>query len=464
MELPQEFTKKMSALLGKEAEDFFHSYQEPRASGLRLNVTKTGAAAWEEQQPFQLEKIPFVPAGYYFDEQIDKPGKHPYHAAGLYYIQEPSAMFVAEQLQVEAGDKVLDLCAAPGGKSTQIAAGIGENGFLLANEIHPKRVRALSENIERFGLANTVVTNETPERLSRHFQAYFDKILVDAPCSGEGMFRKDPGAAGYWRRQHVEACAQKQREILKEAHEMLKPGGILVYSTCTFSPEENEQTIEDFLDSFPDMELLPIPHQHGIQPGRPEWAKHQTEALSKTARLWPHCLKGEGHFAAKLYKKPAEPDQAPAIRLQPSAKLSKQQEKDWVFFQDQALPLFPTDGRAYFQFKNQLYLLPHACPALNGLHLVRPGLHLGEFKKNRFEPNHALALALGPGQCRYTKNLAGNSAACLRYLKGETLPGTAENRGWILVTVDGFPLGWSKEANGILKNLYPKGLRMTGNY
>ncbi|MEZ0116495.1 UNVERIFIED_ORG: NOL1/NOP2/sun family putative RNA methylase [Heyndrickxia coagulans] len=457
MELPETFMEKMGQLLGKEADDFFRSYEEPRASGLRLNPAKVSETEWHAHNPFHLEKIPFA-SGYYFDEEKDKPGKHPYHAAGLYYIQEPSAMFIAGQLGLEKGDKVLDLCAAPGGKSTQIASGIGENGFLLANEIHPKRVRALSENIERLGFSNTVVTNETPEKLSRHFENYFDKILVDAPCSGEGMFRKDPEAARFWSQEHVEACAQKQRAILEHAWKMLKPGGTLVYSTCTFSPEENEQTIEAFLARHEDMALVPIPHEHGVGPGKPEWATEKRKDLSNAARLWPHRLKGEGHFAAKMRKHPGETGQT--VPLEKTVKLSKQQEKDWTTFAENTLQHFDPGRRSFFLYKDELFLLPFNCPQLKGLRLVRCGLHLGAFKKNRFEPNHALALSLKAGQCKHRMDLSAGSSECIRYLKGETLPGTSENRGWVLITVDGFPLGWSKEAGGILKNFYPKGLRI----
>lgn len=457
MELPLDFTKKMERLLGSEVDEFFQSFNEPRASGLRLNTTKISGQEWEQVSPFRIEKIPFAKHGYYFDEEKDQPGKHPYHAAGLYYIQEPSAMFIASQLDLEKSDKVLDLCAAPGGKSTQIAAEIGREGFLLANEIHPKRVRALSENIERFGLSNTVVTNETPEKLSRHFGNFFDKILVDAPCSGEGMFRKDPEAVNYWSQKHVAACAAKQRDILEDAYHMLKPGGTLVYSTCTFSPEENEQTIESFLSRHEDMELLPILHDHGVEPGRPEWTVWKRTDIAGTARLWPHRLKGEGHFAAKMYKRRGGSVQH--LPLERHVKLSKRQEKDWNAFLEQTLQNFDRGGRAFFQYNDQLYLLPENCPQLKGLRLVRPGLHLGGFKKNRFEPNHALALFLKPGQCRHQKDLASDGDDWLRYLKGETLPGSNENRGWVLMTVDGFPLGWSKETNSILKNFYPKGLR-----
>ncbi len=460
LNLPIDFKEKMLSLLGDEANDFFDSYTEKRASGLRINTNKLDANNWEQISPFSIENIPFVPTGYYFNEKEDQPGKHPYHSAGLFYIQEPSAMFVGEQLDVKAGDHVLDLCAAPGGKSTHIATRIGENGFLMSNEIHPKRAKALSENIERFGLANTVVTNETPERLSKLYPNYFDKILVDAPCSGEGMFRKDPEAMKYWSQQHVEQCANKQREILSYAYKMLKPGGTLVYSTCTFSPEENEQTIEAFVQEFPDMDIIPIHHSHGIQPGKIEWTKNQLKDIVHTARLWPHRLRGEGHFVAKLRKQSRLEEANESIQLQAATKLSKVQERDWNDFKQNNLIHFNTDGKAFFVFKDQLFLLPRQCPQLKGVHLVRAGLHLGVFKKNRFEPNHALALALSIKQGKHVHDLSSKNEEWLRYLRGETLKTTGNHRGWVLITIDQFPLGWSKEANGILKNFYPKGLRL----
>jgi NOL1/NOP2/sun family putative RNA methylase len=452
LNLPIPFINKMNHLLGEEGKLFLETYNEPKTSGLRINEQKITKEEWEQLNPFQLTPIPFVPNGYYYDESKDYPGKHPYHAAGLYYIQEPSAMFVAQNLGVQPGEKVLDLCAAPGGKSTQLATFLGPQGLLVANEIHPKRVKALSENIERFGLNNTLVTNETPERLAANFPGYFDKILVDAPCSGEGMFRKDPVAIEFWSEEHVHQCALQQKQILAHAIQMLKPGGILVYSTCTFSPEENEQTIDYVLKEYPEMKLINIQKEHGIQPGRPDWTSSHNIHLKLTARLWPHYVKGEGHFVAKLQK-----TDGPEYESQPfRSRLKKAQLKEYEQFVKENILQF--EANQFYLQKQHLYSLPFDCPDFSKIKVIRPGLHLGEMKKNRFEPNHAFALHLKPAQVQHQIDLSTKSDEWVRYLRGETLPGE-KDRGWILMTIDGYSIGWAKEAKGTLKNFYPKGLR-----
>ncbi|AIE60435.1 RsmF rRNA methyltransferase first C-terminal domain-containing protein [Bacillus methanolicus] len=456
MNLPENFIAKMFSLLEDEAQAFFQTYTKEKASGLRINPIKITCEQWERLSPFSLQKIPFVQNGYFYDPEFDQPGKHPFHAAGLYYIQEPSAMFVAEQLDPKGTEKVLDLCAAPGGKTTQLAGLMNNEGLLLANEIHPKRAKALSENIERLGITNTVVTNETPEKLAERFPGYFDKILVDAPCSGEGMFRKDEEAIKFWSEKHVEACALQQRYILDSAYKMLKEGGILVYSTCTFSPEENEQTIEQFIENYTDMELMDIQKPPCVDNGNPAWSISKNSELTKTARLWPHHLKGEGHFVAKLRKNgTGNPGSVkPAL-----SNVTKNQVTDYFKFVKESLSRIPFKN--LFLFNQKLYSLPEDCFDLTGLKVLRAGLHLGELKKNRFEPNHSLALALKKEEAVHTFSLTTENDSWLRYLKGETFSSEGD-RGWMLVTIDGFPLGWGKEAKGTLKNFYPKGLRIHG--
>lgn len=453
MKLPVAFVEKMNALLQEEAPRFLATYEQEKESGLRYNPLKIDRDAFLRLAPFSLSPVPFCPAGFYYDAAA-QPGKHPYHAAGLYYIQEPSAMFVAEVLEPQPGEKVLDLCAAPGGKTTQMAAMMKNEGFLLANEIHPKRVKALSENIERFGITNALVTNETPEKLADRFEGYFDKILVDAPCSGEGMFRKDEEAIEFWNDEHVQQCSLKQRHILDCAYRMLKEGGILVYSTCTFSPEENEQTIEAFLQKYDDLQLLPIEKQDGIQPGKPEWTRTHVSGIENTARLWPHHLKGEGHFVAKLQKNGPSPRWSGKTA---AANVSKQALRDYRAFEQTVLktPL----AKTMYAFQQHLFALPDDCPNFDGLKVARAGLHVGELKKQRFEPNHALALALKKDDVFHTLDLPSDGADCAKYLRGETMA-TDGDRGWLLVTVDGYPLGWGKEVKGVVKNFYPKGLRI----
>ncbi|WAA11064.1 RsmF rRNA methyltransferase first C-terminal domain-containing protein [Fervidibacillus albus] len=452
--LPEEFVRKMNDLLKDEATEFFATYNETRLGGLRINPLKVEPKRWEKQSPFPLNKIPFVEHGYYYALDEYEPGKHPYHFAGVYYIQEPSAMFVAPLLDVKPGERVLDLCAAPGGKTTQIGGMMEQRGILVANEIHPKRAKILSENVERFGITNAIVTNETPDKLAKHFPYYFDKILVDAPCSGEGMFRKDPEAIDYWSEQHVIACQRNQLKIIDAAIHMLKEGGTLVYSTCTFSPEENEQVIEHILANYPDMELITIDKGEGIESGRPEWSVSKGEQLKKTARLWPHKIKGEGHFAAKLKKTKPTPN-----LVIKELKLPRKTAPFQLYFEFERDvlkgPVFPN----IVSFGNVLHHVPDHCPDLTGLKVLRAGVHLGELKKNRFEPNHALALTLKKEEVKNVFELTSEKTDWLRYVKGETFTTTNQKNGWTLITVDGFPLGWGKIAQSVLKNAYPKGLR-----
>ena len=453
--LPEAFKNKMKALLGSEAEAFLASFNSKRTAGLRINPLKIDKKEWERINPFPLQAIPFTENGYYYPYEEIEPGKHPYHYAGLYYIQEPSAMFVASQLDARPGEKILDLCAAPGGKSTQIAAAMQGEGLLICNDIHPQRARALSENVERLGVTNAIVLNERPEHLAAAFPGYFDKILVDAPCSGEGMFRKDPVAIEYWSQDHVIACRQSQLTILKAAYELLREGGILVYSTCTFSPEENEQVIEQILQLYPDLNLIEIQKTSGIDSGRVDWTKTSLQDVEKCARLWPHKLQGEGHFVAKLQKT------APSVKIRQKKRGKKSYKvKEFQAFCDDYLK--DVTFASYRQIGNHLYVIPDSCPDLRGLKVIRWGLHLGELKKNRFEPNHALALALKKEQANQVLELSSQKEEWLHYVKGLTLAGTGRFSGWVLITVDGFPIGWGKEAGGMVKNFYPKGLRIHG--
>lgn len=455
MHIPEEFHRKMKHLLGEEAEKFLAALQKHPVKGLRINQLKTKKESFWPNAPFSLSQVPFCQDGFYFDETKDEPGKHPYHAAGLYYIQEPSAMLPAQILGAKPGEAVLDLCAAPGGKTTQIAAMMNNKGILVSNEINAKRAKVLSENIERLAITNAIVMNERPEKLPQQFPNYFDRILVDAPCSGEGMFRKDETAAQFWSSEHVKKCSFTQKELLHIAYRMLKPGGTIVYSTCTFSPEENEQVIESFIQTHSDMMIAEIPKEAGFDSGRVEWTTSGMTEISKTVRLWPHKIKGEGHFAAKLIKK-GVPE---AIRI-PLAK-SNVKKKHLPEF-DQFVQSFlktKLTGTLYLR-KQQLYLLPENCPDFSAMKVLRAGLHLGELKKNRFEPNHHLALLLKPEEAQFSYSLSSKENEWQKYLKGEAISTSKhQNRGWLLMTIDGYSIGWGKEVQGTIKNFYPKGLR-----
>lgn len=462
MNLPQAFCTRMEHFLGAEAADFFQSYASEHAYGLRVNPLKIHTMS-AEQLPFSLSPVAWCKEGFYasYDEH---PGKHPLHAAGAYYIQEPSAMSVVTLLSPSPGEIICDLCAAPGGKSTQIAGRMQGKGLLVSNEIISSRSKILSENMERLGVTNAVITNENPDRMAVHFPYFFDKILVDAPCSGEGMFRKEETSITEWSEAQVTECAKRQKMILSCAEKMLKPGGILVYSTCTFSEEENEQVITWFLDAYPDFELEDwqnfFPKNTGIISGK---------NLKKTMRLFPHKLKGEGHFAARLRKKTTE-----VVSGTSSAKKKKAQKKkagnikppsDYLAFLDRyvkkndsilSCTIFAPEVR-FELFGEELYLVPDAMNSFEKLKTVRAGLHLGTLKKNRFEPSHALAKAAAPDDV--SQFMECDSTQANAYLHGETLPCDSSLSGWVLVCYQGLSLGWGKAGKGILKNHYPKGLR-----
>ena len=482
--LPEAFCERMRGLLGDQYGEFIASYDRDRVQGLRLNGLKTAgpessprdlARKIEQEAGFELQPIPWVRDGFYYREE-DRPGKHPYHEAGAYYIQEPSAMAVVELMDPVPGDRVLDLCAAPGGKTTHIASRLKGKGFLLSNEIHPARAKILSQNVERMGVQNAVVTNEAPERLAPRFPEFFDKIVVDAPCSGEGMFRKDPQAADQWSPDHVAMCAARQGDILDQAAGMLKPGGRMVYSTCTFAPEENEGTVLHFLERHPDFEVEAVEGYEGFDCGKPRWAGVDPETepggqLARTFRIFPHRLEGEGHYMAVLKKKGEAPETA-EFWAGPRMAVRKQMEllKDFADFcrENLAEAEWLADQDSYVLFGDQLYLTPREMPEMAGLKVVRPGLHLGTLKKNRFEPSHALALALRPEQARISLRLKPQEGSVLRYLKGETLDlnslegGLTSNgagKGWVLVCAGDYSLGWAKLTGQIFKNHYPKGLR-----
>lgn len=477
--LPRPFKERMQAMLREEYEDFLTAYGKERRYGLRYNPLKTDRAAFLKRMPFALEPVHWVEEGfYYLPEQ--QPGKHLFHEIGVYYIQEPSAMAVVEALAPQPGERILDLCAAPGGKSTQIAGKMRGEGLLVSNEIIPGRAKILSQNIERMGIVNAVVCNETPERLAASFPSFFDRILVDAPCSGEGMFRKDDTAIAEWSPEHVKMCAKRQHLILEQAADMLKPGGVLVYSTCTFSEEENEDVICGFLKEHPAFSIEETEQEQFFEPGgkgQTGQNEYRAEGIEHTMRLWPHKIAGEGHFIAKLRKagtlvsnecyvnhKPEDVRNAAGKRagrrleksVPDSTGLCRDFLRESLGLSEEIYEKWERGGR-FVSFGEQVYLVPGQMIPLQGLKVVRPGLHLGTDKKNRFEPSHALALSFSEEMPKRHYEMTKEQAAC--YLRGETFACDDKLRGWTLLTIEGYAAGFGKAGNGQMKNHYPKGLR-----
>ena len=455
MELPKQFSENMKSLLGDEYPLYEACLSKPMFHGIRINTRKISVEDFLSINPFHLTPVPWCKNGFYYDEQLDKPSKHPYYFAGLYYIQEPSAMTPASVLPVEPGDRVLDICAAPGGKSTELAAKLSGDGILVSNDISSSRAKALLKNLELFGVPNSLILSEPPHRLSERFPAYFDKILIDAPCSGEGMFRKSSSMITAWENNGNMLFVNLQRSILKEAVKMLKPGGMLLYSTCTFSPLENEQSIEYLLSLDDSLDIAEFPKYEKFDNGHPEWSETGNTDLKYSARLWPHRIEGEGHYVCLIKKKGIHSNQSyrgnyPITK----AKLTAEAKE----FLDSLNKTFDK-SEIELSKDNKLYYIPQCFPDVRGLRILRCGLYLGEIKKNRFEPSQALAMNLSGSDFNNALKLSPDDPRVTKYLKGETIEADSDN-GLVLVCVDEYPLGWAKCSNGILKNKYLPGWRM----
>lgn len=517
MQLPADFISDMERMLGREeARRMMAAFTGEPYHALRLNPLKIKPDRYRqllESVPFHLTPVPWEPYGYYYEAK-DRPGRYPLHDAGAYYIQEPSAMSAAALSGTEPGERVLDLCAAPGGKTTQLAARMMGRGLLVSNEINPSRARILSQNVERMGIANAVVLNESPQHLAEVFPAFFDRILVDAPCSGEGMFRKEEQALAMWSRDNVLQCAKRQQEILDCAALMLAEGGVLMYSTCTFAAEEDEEQIASFLMRHPGFELVDL---FAEQPDTAAHFSHGSPAycagteipdevlqqMTRTVRLFPHRLKGEGHFAAMLRRRGSTGNkEGHALRDRGKGKGEKKSTDSWLSVWEQfCFDVFRSDplqsvggismgmkpgsdskhagiadsdalqrepdlqekeNAKIIRFGEELYFLPlsdQVKQRISRLKVLRPGLDLGTVRKGRFEPSHALAMAVDPQICRNVVQISAQSTDAARYQHGESIACPENMKGWAIVVMDGVSAGWGKAQNGQLKNHYPKGLR-----
>ena len=540
-DLPQSFLDSMKEILGKDYEAFLAGFDGQRQYGLRVNTLKMNLEEFERIAPFHLKKVPWISNGYFYEAE-DAPAKHPFYSAGIYYLQEPSAMTPASRLKVKPGERVLDLCAAPGGKATELGAALQGKGLLVANDINTARAKALLRNLELFGISNSFVTNEPPHVLAERFPEFFHKIMVDAPCSGEGMFRKNPAVVDSWQEKGPEYFSKLQREIIVQAADMLLPGGMMFYSTCTFSPLENEKTITYLLKERPDMEVVPMEDYEGFAEGLTSYKDEIFDESCKLCRrIWPHKMSGEGHFMALLHKKgeveqtieenadavmqsinhlqaeksegldinrtfnmndkvdimnnqqsidsildknSAEVNQQEnrkALKKSKKARKKQQPKSQSSFWWEKCKGLSKEQKAAaedFFSHVNivydanridvrgdNLYYLPESRYDGRGLHFLRNGLFIGEFKKKRFEPSQPFALALRAQDFDQVLDFPADDERLQRYLRGETLDVSdliadeKKRKGWQLVMVAGHPLGFGKLVNNNLKNKYPAGWR-----
>lgn len=436
------FINRMKELLQDEYPDFEKSLTQKQVKALYFNHNLKNLEPIIKK--FELKPHHYVRDGYYYDYEKYPLGKHPYHDCGLFYIQEPSAMIVASLLDIQPNDRILDMCAAPGGKTCYVASQLLQTGLVVANDINPLRAGILSGNIERLGLKNTIVTNTEPKKITAQLPEYFDKVILDAPCSGEGMFRKLDQAIETWSLEKVQECAYIQKQLVLQAYQALKPGGQLIYSTCTYNKEENEDIVDYLLEKCPDLQLVPIPLKEGMQPGI-----HHLECC----RLYPHHHHGEGQFIA-LFKKQGNPQQTKVKTIKPNLKTPE--KKLIENFYQQSLNI--SVPKQIINHQGHLYEIGSDFPELNKIKILRTGLYLGECKKERFEPGYSLSHTLKKEDVKLSLSFKPDSEEIRKYLKGETLEGDHQ-KGYGVIFVDDYPLSFYKQNNNIVKNLFPKGLR-----
>ncbi len=455
MNLPTDYKKEIEKILRNEEEykKFIESYNKPSFKGIRINTLKVSEDRFKEIFKFKIKKSNFAKNSYYLEENIDSIGNLPLHHAGAFYVQEPSASSAVTVLSPVPGDKVLDLCAAPGGKSTQIASYLNGKGLLWSNEIVKNRAKVLLSNMERMGVKNAVISSCHPETLCKRLTGFFDKVLVDAPCSGEGMFRKNPYAMKEWSQEHVKMCAKRQLSILNTATKALKDGGIMVYSTCTFSLEENEQTVYNFLKENPDFALENIDCDFGRAAQQLILDENLVDT-SRARRIFPQDG-GEGHFVAKFKKKSANSKKVKDFNY----KKAKAAENKIGY--DYFSTLFKCEAYGKIEkISNNFIILPEGLPDISGLNVLRAGVLLATNKGSILEPAHAAFMAAKAEELRTKIDFSCDSKEILAYLKGEEISVPEDMCGYVGVCVDGIVAGYAKAINGRLKNKYPKGLRI----
>ena len=456
------FGEGMKEILGPDYPSFLASFEGERSRALRLHPRKLSEASLG--QLFDVQALPWIKGGFEIRGE-ERPSQSPLYRAGAFYLQDAGAMTPASRLPIEPGDKVLDLCAAPGGKATAAGAALQGEGILLANDISPTRARALLRNLELFGITNALVTSEDPKDLAERFPSFFDKVILDAPCSGEGMFRKDPSLAADWTREKSQALSRLQRVLLSVGYSMLRPGGLLLYSTCTYEPAEDEEVLSSLLSAEPSAEVVPVEPYEGFAPG---------VGLPACVRIYPHRMRAEGHFFALIRKNGEAPEEKKA---RPRRKPSRPKELAPLeaFLAELGIERIgglPFSSEKVFLSGEKAYLLPSliepgkkgsaptlAGVSLGGLSFLRCGLYLGELKKDRFEPSEPLALALLPGEAQRTIDLPASDERLESYLRGEPIYMEGTTPGTHLLTVEKVPLAFTKAVNGTLKNKLPASWR-----
>lgn len=466
MDLPVNFTDRIKKELGGEYDSFIISYDEKPLSGIRLNRLKISPDKWEKLSGVSLNKIPWIDNGYYYDANEWNASKSPFYYAGLFYIQEPSAQTPANVLPVEPGMRVLDLCAAPGGKSTELAAKLQGKGLLVSNDISATRAKALVKNLGVFGIKNALITSEEPGKLLEYFPGFFDRILVDAPCSGEGMFRREPAVMKNWEQYGTKYYNDIQKNIILKAADMLAPGGMMVYSTCTFSPDEDEGTLDYLLSERPEFSVIKIENNYeGFDNGHPEWINSGREEIRNAIRIWPHRMKGEGHFIALLKKADTRERFSSMTKTIPVKLMSDEKE----FLLNNGIK--EVELSRLELHVDKLYLIPEGLPDVTGLRILRNGLYIGDRKKGRFEPSEPFAMSLKREDIKYYLALPKDDERVIRYLKCETIDisdeekkanglDKAENGAYVIIGIEDYPLGWGKVSSNTIKNKYFSGWRM----
>ncbi|HAA90759.1 MAG: Fmu (Sun) domain protein [Thermoanaerobacterales bacterium 50_218] len=452
----EDFFKRMACFLGEEVKTFAEALSRSEFPALRVNTLKLTPKHFAERSPFPLEPVPWCPAGFVVPDIGARPALHPYHAAGLYYLQDPASMLAGVILDPQPGEWVLDLCAAPGGKATHLAARMQNRGVLVANDPNPRRVPVLARNLERMGVTCAVVLQEEPARLAQHFAGLFDRVLVDAPCSGEATLAHDPEARRRWSPKTIRKMAALQSHILKQAARLTRLGGYLLYATCTFSPEENEEVIASFLQAHPEFRLVEVKRHPLFDRGHPEWSRFSLPELVRAVRLWPHRGPGKGHFYALLRREGKETP----FRPQPRDLLPPEAEKAYRNFCDQYLESLPAE-EGLVLWREGIFRTSLPLEMLEGLRVLRPGWWLGSLKQEGFVPDHALALGIRTEQVNQVLSLSPSDPMLKAYLRGEELP-LAGQEGWVLVAVEEFPVGWGYCRQGRLRNFYPRAWRLLG--